>query len=755
MSQQEEGSVVEIKARWQKTIYKAESNGYTVAVFRALEGGFAFHAIGTALPDTPIRVKLSGAFEKSKYGRQFAVAYYEILPPDTRSEFVSFVSTLGCRFGQKKAGKLFDLCGPGVWDMIEQGTLPKAAYKVAKQKDFDKLREKLHETFADREILRLVDGCFNVDLADLRQRGISAREIKENPYLFCACGNTFRAIDAWAQSRSLCGPLDENRLRAAVHQVFANAAHSGNCCIPKETLLFGDKRRGIEGLLPMLDGLIDQQAAEDLISRMADKEIRLNSGFYYEAETLWQERLVTTILMRLIDNKPTDAQDCENWIKQYEAAEGIQLTQNQRDAVKGMLENRVSILTGYPGTGKTTTIKAVISVASSVGMEPSDILLLSPTGRAARRMEEATGHMASTVLSALKFTGKNTWDILHDKDPLPYRMVIVDEVSMMDLQQTAMLLRHIGPDTRLVLIGDPDQLPSVNAGNVLQDFIFSGEIPSFVLKEIFRQKSDKHENPIPRNAQKMREGRTDLVWTSNPESAFVKYPVDGDEEIFKKACKIYKKLVTSSKIGLTIDDVALLCPYRKKSGQTLLTSSQFNAVLQANLNPVGASENYITAHGINFHAGDKVMQTVNTEGPKNGDVGYIESVTVRKGDPEEGVKDEKVACINFGGGMVVEYTPKDMQNVDLAYATSVHKMQGAQIDTVILVVSNVHGPLLVRNLVYTAITRAIKHVIVVGEIDAFLNAIQKDSTRDFRRARITLLGSRIHHAATKATKKKP
>ena len=297
---------------------------------------------------------------------------------------------------------------------------------------------------------------------------------------------------------------------------------------------------------------------------------------------------------------------------------------------------------------------------------------------------------------------------------------------------------------------DPDQLPSVGAGNVLHDIISSGEIKVFRLNKIFRQKSNNQINLIPLNAAKIRTGQPDLIWSKNLCSAFMIAERKGDSQIFDTAVNLYNTLITKS--DLTVDDVALLVPYRKKSKTTPLTATSFNEALQAKINPILADQMTMTSHGVTFHAGDKVMQLVNTEGPKNGEIGFIERISLEK-ISQDSDKMEKVATIKFND-LYVAYDSKMMANVDLAYASSVHKMQGSETDTVILVLSNVHSNLLARNLVYTAITRAIKHVIVVGETEALRTAILRDSTADPSMSRITLLASRLHHEGAKARTKK-
>lgn len=713
-----------------------------------------FIATGYHLPDTDAAVRLTGQLEQNgKYGLQLKVVFSEINPPDTEEEFVRYVSSLNCSFGPKRAKRLYSMLGAKAWEKIENNDLPKAAEKIAGADALERLCKKVTESTVERDLIRVLANKVSVDIAELRRRDITASVIKMNPYILCMHGVAFQSADEFALSEGYATPDSPKRIESALHAALKNAALRGSSCLPGQLLLRGDRKRGIEGALTMLNrknNVVSEDMAHGVLMKTSEeKRIILNSGFFYSRESYWEEVFVAKKLFAMANTKITRKAEVKyvKAIEKYEKAVEIELSDEQKQTVLGVGKDNVMVVTGYPGAGKTTTIKAILSVLQEVeGVTQEEILLLSPTGRAARRMEETTGAPASTILSALGYTGRNTDDILKDEWDFQKRYIIVDEVSMVDLQQMAMLLKHIGTTTQLIMIGDPDQLPSVGAGNVLHDIIISGEVPVYRLVKIFRQKSSVNINPIPQNAAKIRNGETDLIWLRNSESAFLTAPRDSEEETFTTAVNLYQKIVTKSG-NLTIDDVAMLCPFRKKSGHTILTSSALNQVLQERLNPVRDGEMTMTAHGVVFHAGDKVMQLVNTEIAKNGDIGYVESIGMMQSNKESD-KLEKCANINFNG-MMVQYSSKDLADVDLAYASSVHKMQGSETDTVILVISASHSPLLARNLVYTAITRAIKHVIVVGDISAFEKAIERDNTKDPDMARLTLLGARLHHEGLK------
>ena len=755
-------------AKRTRTTYINSENGFTVARYETMEGDpMVFNAVGFYLPDTDATVILKGAFEEAKYGKQFSVSEFELKPPDTKKEFIKFISSLGVGFGEKRATKLYTLLGKDAWKRLEEDDIPPAAARIAGTEALETLKRKLAESSIERDLIRLIGNRVSVDLAEMRRHNITANYVRLDPYCLCLFGGTFDSVDEFAISTQLAELDSPKRIESALHTALRNASVQGSTCLPSSILLRGDRRRGIVGALQLLNrrsNAVSEELAHAVLMNVCDsKRIRLNSGLFYTDESYMEEVFVAKKLFALAHNASAmkkEEKEYEDAITEYENKEGIRFGDEQKAAILGAVRNCVSVITGYPGTGKTTVIKGLLYVLKKVEQIPErEILLLSPTGRAARRMEEATGAPASTVLSALGYTGRNTEELLNfpsnggglqEDWTLDAKALVVDEISMADLLQMAMFLRHVEDGTRVILIGDPDQLPSVGAGNVLHDIISSGEIKVFRLNKIFRQKSNNQINLIPLNAAKIRTGQPDLIWSKNLCSAFMIAERKGDSQIFDTAVNLYNTLITKS--DLTVDDVALLVPYRKKSKTTPLTATSFNEALQAKINPILADQMTMTSHGVTFHAGDKVMQLVNTEGPKNGEIGFIERISLEK-ISQDSDKMEKVATIKFND-LYVAYDSKMMANVDLAYASSVHKMQGSETDTVILVLSNVHSNLLARNLVYTAITRAIKHVIVVGETEALRTAILRDSTADPSMSRITLLASRLHHEGAKARTKK-
>lgn len=754
MAQETNPSVIQITCTRHATVYHNAENGWTVAKYETADKTRQrFTAVGNYLPVTDAPVILTGVFKDAKYGKQFEVSSFEYVPPDNLGDFVRVVSSLGVGFGEKRAAKLYAVLGCNAWAMLESGELPPQAQRVAGKEALDRLVEKLQSTTFERDLMRLIGNQVSVDIQEMRRDRCTAAVVEENPYILCRYGGSFEAVDEFALRGEFAHAETPSRIECALHVALKSALQQGSTCVPKNILFYGDKRRGITGAMTLLNRMgntvTEQKADEVLMAACERKRIMLNSGYFYTKETLAEECFVAKKLVAMTRQK-VDCKDISVYAKEmskYEQKEGITLSDEQRQVVLGALQQGVSVITGFPGSGKTTIIKCILYLMKEVeGLNQQAVLLLSPTGKAARRMEEATGSPASTILSALKYNGHNTEEILKEEWPLERSVFIVDEISMSDLLQFTMLLRHVDFGSRLILIGDPDQLPSVGAGNVLHDVIASGVIPVYRLTQIFRQKSGEDVNLIPLNAEVIRAGNVRMLWGKNRASAFLYAPREREEDSFAAACSLYHTLVSSQ--SFTTDDVALLVPYRKKNKATCLTASAFNAELQSKLNPGRSDELTISAHGMTFRKGDKVMQLVNTEGPKNGDVGYIQRIALERLNGSD--RAERVAYISFGDE-VIPYSGKMMGDIDLAYASSVHKMQGAEVDTVILVVSEVHSNLLQRNLVYTAITRAIKHVIIVGQLDAFYKAIGRDSTADPTMTRITLLAPRLYAQAKSKT----
>lgn len=415
-------------------------------------------------------------------------------------------------------------------------------------------------------------------------------------------------------------------------------------------------------------------------------------------------------------------------LDEFERKNKFKLAKIQREAVNTVLLNPVSILTGGPGTGKTTTIKAILWVYEQLYDLPEEMkpLLLAPTGRAARRMYNQTEHEASTIHSSIGYINdEDGGEGFTTIDELKNMFIIVDESSMVDQQICASLFKTVCDEAQIVFVGDPDQLPSVGAGNVLMDMINSGVIPKIKLEVIYRQSEN---SPIIENAGKIMKGDTHLSFSKG----FYLKESASEMNTLVDACSFYISCV--NKFG--IDNVALLTPLREK---TTVNVKELNKQLQHRLNPLVKGQKTMKIHDITFRKGDRVMQLKNTTNTKNGDIGYIKDIVYAK-DPHNEFAYTDVCVINFNDDEEdVVYNKDDMKNVNLAYACTVHKSQGSEYKTVIIAATMQHKVALRRNLIYTAITRATDNVAIIGSKEAIEYAISNDVTD----VRYTLLKQRL------------
>ena len=413
------------------------------------------------------------------------------------------------------------------------------------------------------------------------------------------------------------------------------------------------------------------------------------------------------------------AENIESALEAVRESLGITLSQKQEQAVRTAFQHGLTIITGSPGTGKTTVLKAIIEVFKNLHPK-GKFALMAPTGRASRRMAESTGvDEARTLHSAL---GLGTGEEVGDGERVRFvdaDLVIVDEFSMVDMWLAQQFFKRIGQHTRVVLVGDPNQLPSVGAGNVFYELIHSGMVPVTVLDWIFRQSKD---GLIAYNAKFINEGSTKLYYGND--FVFVDSPTQ--IETARRIQDIYCK--EAAERG--IENVQILSPFREKGEAA---SEQLNRAIRERVNPFRSAEEEVKIGSRIFRVHDRVMQTKNTEKVSNGDLGFITGITTNS-------KGERLVQMDFGGDRKLTYTTEQLAHVDLAYATTIHKAMGSEFETVIIPIVKAHTIMLYRNLLYTAVTRAKKKVILVGHKPILFMAVHRADISK----RNTMLGERIH-----------
>ncbi|MDD2456527.1 MAG: ATP-dependent RecD-like DNA helicase [Kiritimatiellae bacterium] len=544
-----------------------------------------------------------------------------------------------------------------------------------------------------------------------RQYGAdSIAVVKRNPYRLCedVWGIGFKSADAIALS---VGIPHDSELRACaglIHTLRAEAEDGGHCFAPEPDLLLHAQAM-LDIPVEILGQALEQEYEKGALIR---EQGRIHLRDLYRAETRAAEKL-----LRLMDTPQTFPPiQTEKALAWAEAKMRIELAPLQREALCNALRSKVSIITGGPGVGKTTIIRALTDI---FGARKLDVRLAAPTGRAAKRMSEATGHEAQTIHRLLKFNPSQACFEFNAENPMDGDCFILDETSMIDIRLMDQLLQALPDTVTLILVGDTDQLPSVGPGNVLRDLIASGAIPYCRLDTIFRQDTS---GLIVRNAHRVNHGEP--FETRAGESDFYFVETGEPDKIIARTLELMTRRIPL-KFGMNpLTDVQVLTPMRKN----LLGTENLNDVIQAALNPHGPA---LTRGISNFRRGDRVMQIRNNYDKEvfNGDIGFIKEVD-----------EEDRALIVLFDGRPVRYAQSDLDELVLAYACSIHKSQGSEYPAVIVLMHTQHYKLLQRNLLYTAITRGKRLVIVVGSSRAVAIAIRSNQVRERR----TTLKERLH-----------
>jgi len=411
-------------------------------------------------------------------------------------------------------------------------------------------------------------------------------------------------------------------------------------------------------------------------------------------------------------------------LKKYQSKNGIILAEKQREAVYKLMSENVMILTGKPGTGKTTTLKAIIDVYKSINPK-SEVLLSAPTGRASRKMQESTGYKAVTVHRMLGYQQGSIPDYNEDNQ-LEADLVIVDEWSMADLNLTYWLLSALKRGTKILFIGDTDQLPSVSPGNVLNDFI-EAELPTVKLDEIFRQARDSQ---IIQNAHRIKNGEYLVIDDSKEDFYFIQ-----QYNTYKVANLIIKSALRFMEIGYSLEDILILSPM--KMGEVGVET--LNEMLRDAVNPKSPLKNEISIGNSRFfREGDKVMQNINNKDKEvyNGDLGIVKRIQSNVKD-EDGKTKDIIIC-DFEG-VEIEYNKKELIELELGFCMTIHKSQGGEAPVVIMPIVISHKRMLARNLYYTAVTRAKSKVVLIGTHEAMNVAIKNNKVAE----RNSILDQRI------------
>ncbi len=668
-------------------------------------------------------VELEGNWaEHSRFGRQFEAVICRTVQPTSLEGIERFLASGAIKgVGKVTAGYIVDRFGEDTLEIL--GNYPErlAEVKGISAKKAAAIGESYASLAEMRELMLFLEshGISSGYAAKLQAAygNTAITRIRENPYSLAddITGIGFKTADRIAMSMGFDKECRE-RLMAGVNYALNQAASAGHTCVPEEILLeVTEKILGADPA-PVRRAFEEMLKNNILRTEAAGGTTMIYPEYLYRAETGAAKKLLTL----RDDAKPIYRVDAEREMENFEREAGITLAEAQREAIRASLKHGVFVLTGGPGTGKTTVVKGIINVLEKAGCR---ILLAAPTGRAARRLAESSGRQAQTVHRLLEYQPAGGSFIFgkSDAEPLDAEAVIIDEASMLDIMLAYNLLKAVPRGCRLIFVGDVDQLPSVGAGSVLKDIIRSGTMPVVKLEDVFRQ---AEVSPIILNAHKINRGR---MPDFKDGSDFSLVEFDNENDAAEYVAETYAGAAALN--GWR--SVQVLSPmHRNPCGVQNL-----NRMLQERMNPPSPGREEITVLGSVFRENDKVMQIRNNyeKDVFNGDIGRIVKIdgrTVTVAYPERPEGD----CVTYAQG--------ELDELQLAYAMSVHKSQGSEYPWVILLMVPGHYVMLQRNLLYTAVTRAREKVIVVGAKSAVYTAVNNDRTRK----RYSLLAERLQES---------
>ncbi|MEY8385866.1 ATP-dependent RecD-like DNA helicase [Oscillospiraceae bacterium 38-13] len=707
-------------------IFQNAENGYTV--LRLLtEEGEAVTVVGCIPCVAPgEHLTVTGVWEQHpQHGEQLRASELERSLPEDEEEIFSYLSSGICKgVGPATARNIVERFGLETLDILETAPERLTAIRGITARRAQEIAESFRQHMGLRRLMAFLTQYELPPVLAMRLRqdyGDAALEkLRENPYLLSTgdCGVDFALADEIAMSM---GFQEDSglRLQAAVCFELSHNENNGHVFLPRSKLISATAQLlecGPEPPEMALDALIAQgQVVQERVANVdACYLLRL-----WEAETSVRQRLEA-----LLAAEPDRVPHAARTVDELERSQGLTYAPQQRQAVELAAQANVLILTGGPGTGKTTTVRGIVALFRRMGL---DVVLAAPTGRAAKRMSELTGMEAQTVHRLLGMTwNEATRQVTFsktEKDPLETGAVIVDEMSMVDLPLFSALLRALRPGTRLVLVGDADQLPSVGAGNVFSDLIRSERVETVFLREIFRQ---AEQSAIIRNAHAVNLGQAPSL-ANNQGDFFFLCRRDPERTVSTLVELCQTRL--PEKMGVPPEQIQVLTPTRKGPAGTV----SLNRRLQEALNPRAPGKRELLWGDRLFREGDRVMQTRNNydvlweradgtmgAGMFNGDVGRI----VKIDDSGEWLE------LDFDGRSAV-YGVEQLNEVDLAYAMTVHKAQGSEYRAVVLAVMPAAPSLMVRGVLYTALTRARELLITVGD-DAAIRAMAANDRRQKR-----------------------
>lgn len=694
-----------------QNVSSIDAGSFMIAVYRPCEnirdsaGNMVTQvkAVGYCLPIADnLRYELQGHWSKNpKHGVQFEVENYDEVITPTKEGIIAYLSSGQIKgIGPKMAEKIYDAFGLTALDVLDKEPERLLAISGISTAKLKKICDSYLANRGARDVVAFLTPhgiTPNRAVKLYKEYGDRAMDIvKNHPYQLCEiAGIGFKTADRIAMSMGF-DQLSVERVDEGILYALTDAEGKGHLCMEKHAF--------IKACLKVLD---TPQLTEDMVANRAARLVysgKLVSyqGNVYRSKTAYAESNLAELLSRQLRSARSHSYgDLDAALDAEELRMKVKFAPEQREAVKMALTQGVSVITGGPGTGKSMILRAILDIyrRHNPGKE---ICLCAPTGRAARRMEQATGLGASTVHKALGLLAGEDGDY-GEPQALDADIILVDEVSMMDIYLAGRLLEAVKSRAQVVLIGDSDQLPSVGPGAVLSEMIASERIPVVRLDKVFRQNDGSR---IAVNAKLIRHGNLSLEYGND--FRFV------DSANLSDSASRIAELYMQEVARYGVDNVAMLSPYRQKTETGV---NALNEMLRELVNPPDEGKPEVVCGKRKFRVGDKVMQVKNFEDVSNGDIGYIRNI-FKFGD-------ETTVCVDFGDGRNMEYDSSELDMLDLGYASTIHKAQGAEYQSVIINLQCAHHIMLTRPLIYTAITRGKDRVIIVGERRALCISIKK------------------------------
>ena len=694
-----------------QNVSSIDAGSFMIAVYRPCEnirdsaGNMVTQvkAVGYCLPIADnLRYELQGHWSKNpKHGVQFEVENYDEVITPTKEGIIAYLSSGQIKgIGPKMAEKIYDAFGLTALDVLDKEPERLLAISGISAAKLKKICDSYLANRGARDVVAFLTPhgiTPNRAVKLYKEYGDRAMDIvKNHPYQLCEiAGIGFKTADRIAMSMGF-DQLSVERVDEGILYALTDAEGKGHLCMEKHAF--------IKACLKVLD---TPQLTEEMVANRAARLVysgKLVSyqGNVYRSKTAYAESNLAELLSRQLRSARSHSYgDLDAALDAEELRMKVKFAPEQREAVKMALTQGVSVITGGPGTGKSMILRAILDIyrRQNPGKE---ICLCAPTGRAARRMEQATGLGASTVHKALGLLAGEDGDY-GEPLALDADIILVDEVSMMDIYLAGRLLEAVKSRAQVVLIGDSDQLPSVGPGAVLSEMIASERIPVVRLDKVFRQNDGSR---IAVNAKLIRHGNLSLEYGND--FRFV------DSANLSDSASRIAELYMQEVARYGVDNVAMLSPYRQKTETGV---NALNEMLRELVNPPDEGKPEVVCGKRKFRVGDKVMQVKNFEDVSNGDIGYIRNI-FKFGD-------ETTVCVDFGDGRNMEYDSSELDMLDLGYASTIHKAQGAEYQSVIINLQCAHHIMLTRPLIYTAITRGKDRVIIVGERRALCISIKK------------------------------